>query len=96
LVFHQTPLPEVLATLARWYGYAFRVDDSTLAAQRVTIGLSTRSSSETLATLKLLLDVDLTIDHNEITLRPRQGTTRESAPKNIRRELSPLHQEMGR
>jgi len=71
LVFHKAPTADVLASLTRWYGYQFRLADSSLARQNLTLALSTESSSAALSTLKLMLDVDLTFDHNIVTLRPR-------------------------
>ena len=40
LVFDATALPEVLATLSRWYGSDLRAGDSATAAKRVTITVS--------------------------------------------------------
>jgi ferric-dicitrate binding protein FerR (iron transport regulator) len=69
LVFHDVAATEVLAALSRWYGYQFRVTDSTLMAQVVTAEFSTRSSSEALGNLGSLLNAEVTVDGNVVTLR---------------------------
>jgi ferric-dicitrate binding protein FerR (iron transport regulator) len=70
LVFQDAPMSKVLATLKRWYGYEFRVTDSTLIQQSVTIGLSIRSSAAALASLEQILDVNLTVVGDTVTLVP--------------------------
>jgi ferric-dicitrate binding protein FerR (iron transport regulator) len=72
VAFYHAPVPEVLATLTRWYGYAFKSADTTLAHQYVTLWLSTRSSAEALATLEQLLDVTLTVTGDTITMTPHE------------------------
>lgn len=81
LNFVKTPLPEVLATLSRWYGYRFRLSDSTLSHERITAALSTRSSAAALANLEQLLSVNLTVVGDTVVLtpqtkRPTSGTHR--------------------
>jgi len=82
LVFHNAPAPEVLAALSRWYGYEFRFADSTLVLRHLTAGISTESSKEALATLKILLHVDMTFDGSIVTLIPRASRVTPPAPKN--------------
>jgi len=72
LVFHDVAAGEVLAALSRWYGYEFHVVDSTLTARVVTAEFSARSSSEALSNLKILLNAELTMDGNVITIRVAQ------------------------
>jgi len=74
LAFHEAPLPELLATVGRWYGYQFRLADSTMAAQNITATLDYGSTAKVFATLKLLLDADLDIDGHVVTIRPRHTT----------------------
>jgi ferric-dicitrate binding protein FerR (iron transport regulator) len=69
LVFHDVAATEVLAALSRWYGYQFRVTDSALMVQVVTAEFSTRSSSEALGNLGSLLNAEVTVDGNVVTLR---------------------------
>jgi ferric-dicitrate binding protein FerR (iron transport regulator) len=81
LVFYRTPARDVLHALTRWYGYQFRLTDSSLARQTLTAVVSTQSSSAALATLKLLLNVDLVFDGKIVTLKPRNTTV---APPPVR------------
>jgi ferric-dicitrate binding protein FerR (iron transport regulator) len=96
LVFHKAPTADVLAALTRWYGYQFRLTDSVLARQNLTVGISTESASAALATLKLALGADLSYADGVITLSPHRGTPR-AVPK-IRdgRDVSPPIREVGR
>jgi transmembrane sensor len=57
LSFEETPLPEVVAQLGRWYDVEFRIADPTLAPRRLTGSFSTESLRETLAVLGPALDV---------------------------------------
>jgi hypothetical protein len=59
----------MLATLGRWYGYEFRLDDTTLAASHVSIGFDADRPAEALNTVKAVLGVSMTFDGNVITLR---------------------------
>jgi ferric-dicitrate binding protein FerR (iron transport regulator) len=70
LVFRNAPVTRVLATLTRWYGYEFRVTDSTITQQNVTLWLNARLSSKALSTLKRVLDVDVTVRGDTVTLTP--------------------------
>jgi len=101
LVFHKASTGEVLAALTRWYGYQFRLADTSLAHRNLTLGVSTESSSAALATLKLMLDVDLTFDHNVVTLSPRRAThaiprASRHAPNEPNEMSSPPQTEVGR
>jgi len=96
LVFHNVATTEILAALSRWYGYQFRIADSAIAAQNVTATFSTRSSSEALDNLKILLNVELTIDGDTVTLRtghPYRLPARERSRRGI---LNPTTPEVGR
>lgn len=73
LVFNDKPVSEVLNTLTRWYGYGFRTGDPTLLQRHVTIGVSTRSSTKALATLRRVLNVNLAASGDTITLTPLRG-----------------------
>jgi len=101
LVFRHVPMSDVFATLARWYGYQFEITDKKLEQESVTVVLSTESSnaslSETLATLKKLLDVDLKIDGRRITVSPHQGRTGEAPVRNqLYERINPSQREIGR
>jgi len=94
LVLRGVPMPEVLATLTRWYGYRFRLSDTTLNSHNVTAVLDAASLSNSLNTIKLILNVDVTVDGDLITLHPRQmpAATRRGA----RDVLHPSTPEVGR
>lgn len=94
LVFHDVAATEILAALRRWYGYEFRVMDSTVVEQVVTAAFSTRSSAEALSNLKLILNADLSIDGNVITLRAGRRS-RHSARERRQYIVNP-HTEVGR
>lgn len=70
LVFHDTPVMTILATLSRWYGYQFRYANTALATKDVTIAVNMQSSAEALATLEQILDVSFTVTGDTITLAP--------------------------
>jgi transmembrane sensor len=57
LDFDETPLPEVVAQLGRWYDARFRIADSSLASRRLTASFTDRSLGEVLAVLAPALDV---------------------------------------
>lgn len=93
LVLRGVPMPEVLATLTRWYGYQFRLSDTTLKSHNVTAVLDAASLSNSLNTLKLILNVDVTIDGGLITLHPRHPA---ATRRGTRDALQPLSPEVGR
>jgi len=97
LVFQQATVSEVLETLGRWYGYQFRVADSTLTTRHMSAAFDGRSLTGTLALLKVTLDVTLTFDGNVVTLRPRSVLTRElpDARREVHDSFSTPH-EVGR
>jgi len=70
LLFDDTPVPAMLRTLEHWYGYQFRLSDSTLAQRQVTARFSIGDTVNTLAKLKALLNVTLRFDGSIITLSP--------------------------
>jgi transmembrane sensor len=74
LIFHNTLVPAMLATLGRWYGYEFRLADTALAASHVSIGFDADRPAEALNTVKAVLGVSMTFDGNVITLRPEHDT----------------------
>jgi ferric-dicitrate binding protein FerR (iron transport regulator) len=73
LVFDGTPVPALLAALGRWYGYDFRLVDSTLVHERVTAEFQAGAPTETMEGLKRVLNVTMTFDGTVITLHPRSG-----------------------
>jgi transmembrane sensor len=59
LAFDETPLPEVVAELGRWYDAEFRIADSSLISRRLTGSFTTESLDEVLTVLGPALDVRL-------------------------------------
>jgi transmembrane sensor len=81
LFFHETPVSVVLETLHRWYGYQFQCADTTLAQRPVDIIVSAQSSTDALASLQLVLNVNVAVIGDTVrltpqTLRPRKGMPR--------------------
>jgi transmembrane sensor len=70
LVFTDTPVPVMLQTLRRWYGYEFRLADSTLTTRQVTAMFSINDTAKTMTALKALLQVTMTFDGSVVVLRP--------------------------
>lgn len=98
LVFRNAPVSTVLSTLSRWYGYQFRLTDTTLARQHVTTSFDFGSSAEMLQGLRWLLHVDMTFEDSVVTLR---SARRVSVPQDLKRDdrlglPSPSIMEVGR
>jgi len=93
IVFRNTPVSDVLATLGRWYGYQFRYSDASILQQGVNVRLSTQSSADALSTLAQVLDVTLKASGDTITLAPRVASRRKSVKPTY--EIFP-HREVGR
>jgi ferric-dicitrate binding protein FerR (iron transport regulator) len=71
LMFKDVPAATVLEALGRWYGYEFRMTDSTLARERVTVRFRAGARDETFEAIGRLLGVSLSVDGRIVTLRPR-------------------------
>jgi transmembrane sensor len=85
LIFSRTPVPTMLATLSRWYGYEFRLADSTLATRHVTAVFKASAMRETLSELEELLEVTMRFDGKTVTLRARPRTRQENRQPNSQR-----------
>src|SRR5690606_9779855 len=70
LTITDTPVPTMLASLSRWYGYDFQLSDSSLVTQYVTATFLVGKPAETLETLRALLGVTVTRAGNTILLSP--------------------------
>lgn len=68
MVFTNVPVSAVLQTLHRWYGYNFRLADTSLASREVTTMLSVDDTATTLTALRELLRVTMRFDGSTITL----------------------------
>jgi ferric-dicitrate binding protein FerR (iron transport regulator) len=72
LSFSGAPVPEMLQSVGRWYGYEFRLagrDSAALAAQHVSATFDVRRPNDVLTTIKALLGVTMTFEKNVVTLR---------------------------
>jgi ferric-dicitrate binding protein FerR (iron transport regulator) len=72
LVFRGIEVGDMLTTVGAWYGYRFRLTDSTLAHLRVNADLQFSSSAVTLKALQYMLDVSMTFDGNVVTLHSKR------------------------
>lgn len=96
LVFDDTPVAEMLRTLQRWYGYEFRLTDSTLAQRQVTTMFSIGDTTRTLARLKTLLDVTMRFEGSVIVLVPVRHAQRNDLPMDRHTPFSPSQSEVGK
>jgi len=97
LVFRGVPMPEVLTTLTRWYGYRFRLADSALANHIITAVLDAQSPANALGTIKLLLNVDLTFEGDVVTLHSKQTQAMPAIDRHdTHKTLTTPHAEVGR
>lgn len=81
IIFRDTPVATVLQTVSQWYGYHFRYADPTVGAQSVTLTVSTRSSAEALAAIERVLEVNLTVAGDTVTLVPQPPRASGGAPR---------------
>jgi ferric-dicitrate binding protein FerR (iron transport regulator) len=72
LIFDGTNAGAMLTTLGRWYGYDFRLADSSLARVNVRAEFRIGDAADALMILKRVLHVTMTYDGNTITLHPRR------------------------
>ena len=96
MVFRHAPVSQVLAGLTRWYGYQFRCSDSTVSQLRVTVGMSTRSSTAALAKLEQILGVNLTVVGDTVTLTPHAARTVQKLPRTRTYDVWIPYREVGR
>jgi len=83
LEFSNTPLPEVLATVGRWYGYQFRLADSTLAMERLTATFDYTSRTDAVQALRVLLNASIAVETrgaDTVVILRRQAGARSTAP----------------
>jgi transmembrane sensor len=59
LIFREAPLPEVVASLHRWYGIELRVPDSSLAARHLTATFAGEPPERVLEVIRLVLGADI-------------------------------------
>lgn len=83
LIFHETPVPDIVADLGRSYGADIRLADSTLASRALSLTvLSDRQSlSDVLDVLTTLLNAHIIRVGNVITIVPGRSAVRRSIPE---------------
>jgi len=96
LIFQDAPVSVVLATLGRWYGYEFRLTDTTLAGLRVSVGVNTDQVTAAMNTLKAVLGVTMTFDGNVVTLRPERHESRATRSKRAPESFGTAESEVGK
>jgi len=96
LVFDDTPLYVILGALNRWYGYEFRLADTTLADRRVSVAFRTDRPAEALTMMKLILNVTMSFDGNVVTLRPEPSAVGAPSHPRIRELLRKPDLEVGK
>jgi len=99
LIFRETPIPEMLQTLSRWYGVEFRLTDSTLLSRHITVTLDHKNQTDVVAVLESLLNVTTTFEPTSsanpiITLHPRRVT--HDQKRRERRDVLSTPMEVGR
>jgi len=81
LVFHNTPVSDVLSAVSQWYGVAIRVSDPAVGKQLLTAELDVeRSRSEFIAALEVVLDVQVTAVGDTLMITPRRARTFRGTP----------------
>lgn len=96
LLFQDTPVPTILQTLSRWYGYQFRYADNTLAHGSVTMVVSTQSSADALAAIERVLAVNVTVVGDTVTLTPRPARSPYGRPNKRTYDMWMPTREVGR
>jgi len=96
LVFTHAPVSAILATLGRWYGYEFRLTDTTVARWQVSAEFRADHLAETLNILKTILEVTMSVDGNVITLRSDPGAHTPAARRTQRELLENPEPEVGK
>jgi len=98
LEFQEVPAKGVLEALGRWYGYTFKLTDTTLDAQHFSLSVRTDRFQEALKTVETILGATATVNDGVVTLRPKRNTDRQHlAP--VRRApapFTPQHLEVGK
>jgi transmembrane sensor len=98
LVVRDAPVSQALAMLGDWYGFEFRLHDTTLATRHLTDTFDPDNPTEMLMALKAVLNVEMTFDGNVITVRPRRSAAPKARTRDTDRPLltPPLQREVGR
>jgi len=73
LIFTKASVSTMLAEVGRWYGYDFRLADTTLNHEKINAVFNVATTTETMTAIRELLDVTMTFDGTVITLHPRRN-----------------------
>ena len=87
LVFRATPVRDALVAFGRWYGYEFRLTDSTLAKTLVTASFDYRDGRDALHALTTVLGVRATADGSVIVLSPLRRQLRAPERRDVREQF---------
>jgi len=101
LEFHETPLPEVLVMLERWYGVRFRLADSSLVVMRLSGNLDNfRTTAAAISALQALLGVHATFDtvgtESVVTLHRRRADSQMAPARQTIQKTFTTSKEVGR
>jgi len=80
MIFKGVTVPEMLRTVGEWYGYDFRLADSSLVHERVNAVFELRSSDVALRAIQSMLDVSMKYEGKVILLRAQKDDHRRSTP----------------
>ncbi len=76
LVFRETAMSEVIASMHRWYGIELRVSDSSLLSRNITATFAGESPDRMLEVLRLVLGANIERRGDTAVITPRDGSTR--------------------
>ncbi len=76
LVFRETAMSEVIASMHRWYGIDLRVSDSSLLSRNITATFAGESPDRMLEVLRLVLGANIERRGDTAVITPRDGSTR--------------------
>jgi len=96
LIFDDTPVRTMLATVGRWYDYDFRLADSAIALRHVGAVFRLGETAKTLSAIADLLDVRVTVHGRVVTLTPRQRSPASAPGFRSRRDSFPISPEVGK
>jgi len=97
LIFRDAPVPLILATLHEWYGYEFRLSDTTMAKLHASAIFVAGDTHEMFAVVEHMLKVSMTRQDSVVTLHPIRNAASPDRP-GLLRQHSPFSKptEVGR
>jgi ferric-dicitrate binding protein FerR (iron transport regulator) len=95
LAFDRKPARDVLDAVGHWYGYEFKLADSTLALQPLSVRFDGDPAGVVLRSLSAILNASFTYNGRVVTVTPRR--TGQTVPTRTRRDsLTHTSMEIGR